>query len=90
MKLIQDRSETDNHLRTAAYEVLNSFVTNAANDSLKLVAELSNAILERLEKTIGMQSQVVSVEDKMTLEEMQVSLTSVVVVSITSRILDSI
>lgn len=85
--LTKDRSETDNHLRTAAYEVLNSFVTNAASDSLKLVAELSNAIIERLEKTIEMQSQVVSVEDKMTLEEMQVSLTSVVVVSTISEVL---
>ncbi len=68
-------------MRTAAYEVLNAFVTNAANDSLKLVADLSTLILERLQKTIPLQTQVVSIEDKMTLEEMQVSLASVVVVS---------
>lgn len=70
---------TDNTLRTAAYEVLNAFVTNAANDSVPLVAELSNVILERLEKTIPMQQQVVSVEDRLTLEEIQTSLTSVVI-----------
>jgi importin subunit beta-1 len=46
------------------------------------VADLSNVILDRLEKTIPLQTQVVSIEDKMTLEEMQVSLASVVVVSI--------
>jgi importin subunit beta-1 len=76
---VTDRQDADNQLRTAAYEVLNSFVTNAANDSLKLVADLSNVVLERLEKTVPLQTQVVSIEDKMTLEEMQVSLISVVV-----------
>ncbi|QIW96366.1 hypothetical protein AMS68_001884 [Peltaster fructicola] len=71
-------STQDNQLRTAAYEVLNAFVTNAANDSVQLVASLSDVVLERLQKTIPMQQQVVSVEDRLTLEEMQTSLTSVV------------
>ena len=65
----------------AAYEVLNAFVTNAANDSLPIVAKLSEVILERLEKTIPMQQQIVSVEDRITLEEIQTSLTSVLLVS---------
>lgn len=75
---VTERGDADNQLRTAAYEVLNSFVTNAASDSVPLVNELSNVILERLEKSINLQSQVVSVEDKLTLEEMQTSLASVV------------
>lgn len=61
--------------------MLNTFVTYAANDSVPMVANLSNVIFERLEKTVPMQQQVVSVEDKLTLEEMQTSLTSVVIVS---------
>jgi len=69
---------TDNQLRTAAYEVLNAFVTNAANDSLSVIASLTDVILNRLEQTIPMQQQVVSVEDKLTLEEIQTSLMSVV------------
>ncbi|KAH9827423.1 importin subunit beta-1-like [Teratosphaeria destructans] len=75
----------DNQLRTAAYEVLNAFVTNAANDSVQLVAELSNVIIDRLEKTVPMQQQVVSIEDRLTLEEVQTSLTSVLI-SITQRL----
>ncbi|KAF2485527.1 armadillo-type protein [Neohortaea acidophila] len=71
-------STQDNQLRTAAYEVLNAFVTNAANDSVPLVANLSEVIIDRLQKTIPMQAQVVSVEDRLTLEEIQTSLTSVV------------
>lgn len=79
--LIVFSSEADNQLRMAAYEVLNAFVTNAANDSLPIVAKLSEVILERLEKTIPMQQQIVSVEDRITLEEIQTSLTSVLLVS---------
>lgn len=78
--LISSSADADNQLRTAAYEVLNSFIMNSANDSLNMVGHLSNVILERLEKTIPLQQQVVSVEDKMTLEEMQTSLVSVVMV----------
>ncbi|KAK0802093.1 karyopherin Kap95 [Friedmanniomyces endolithicus] len=72
-------STQDNQLRTAAYEVLNAFVTNAANDSVAMVASLSDVVIERLHKTIPMQQQVVSVEDRLTLQEIQTSLTSVVI-----------
>lgn len=82
---VTERGDADNQLRTAAYEVLNSFVTNAAGDSVPLVHELSNVILERLEKSMALQGQVVSVEDKLTLEEMQTSLASVVM-SIVQRL----
>jgi importin subunit beta-1 len=75
---VTERADADNTLRTAAYEVLNSFVNNAAGDSVPLVNELSNVILERLEKSMALQSQVVNVEDKLTLEEMQTSLASVI------------
>lgn len=64
-------------VRTATYEVLNSFVSNAAQDSLQDIAQLSDVILKRLEDTIPLQSQVVSVEDKITLEDMQTSLCTV-------------
>ncbi|KAF3768800.1 hypothetical protein M406DRAFT_107579 [Cryphonectria parasitica EP155] len=70
------RPDCDNVVRTAAYEVLNTFVTNAAQDSAQSVAQLSSVILERLENTVPMQSQVVSVEDRITLEDMQTSLCS--------------
>ena len=74
---VTERPDADNQLRTAAYEVLNTFVQNAANESLPAVASLSEIIIKRLEDTIPLQSQVVSVEDKITLEEMQTSLCTV-------------
>ncbi|KAI9711200.1 MAG: karyopherin beta [Bogoriella megaspora] len=76
---LTERPDADGHLRTAAYEVLNAFVTNAANASLQAVASLTEVILQRLNATIPMQQQVVSVDDKLQLEEMQASLISVVV-----------
>jgi importin subunit beta-1 len=56
-------------------------VVNAANDCLDNgVVPLCGVVLERLEKTIPLQQQVVSVDDKITLEEMQTSLVSVLIV----------
>ncbi|KAM7208929.1 putative importin subunit beta-1 [Naviculisporaceae sp. PSN 640] len=74
---VTGRMDSEAGVRTAAYEVLNVFVQNSANESLPAVASLSTVIIERLEGTIPMQSQVVSVEDKITLEDMQTSLCTV-------------
>lgn len=60
--------------------MLNSFVGQAAQDSLPIVAKLLDVIVQRLEATVPMQQQVVSVDDKMMLEEMQNSVTSCLLV----------
>jgi len=83
-----DRPDADNQLRMATYEVLNTFITNSANDSLPIVAKLSDVLIQRLENTIPMQQQVVSVEDRITLEEIQTSLSSGLLVSV-SRVVIS-
>ncbi|KAL1885346.1 karyopherin Kap95, partial [Ceratocystis pirilliformis] len=67
----------DSSTRTAVYEVINTFVQNSAVESMASVAQLSDVILKRLEETIPMQSQVVSVEDKITLSDIQTSLCTV-------------
>ncbi|KAI1741859.1 armadillo-type protein [Xylaria scruposa] len=64
-------------VRTTSYEVLSAFVQHAATDSFPAIAQLSDVIIKRLEETIPMQSQVVSIEDKIALEEMQTSLSTV-------------
>ncbi|ATY66587.1 importin beta-1 subunit [Cordyceps militaris] len=71
------RTDADTSVRTAAYEVLNVFVQNSATDSMQSIASLSDVIIKRLEETVPLQQQVVSVEDKITLEEMQNSLCTV-------------
>jgi importin subunit beta-1 len=62
-------------------------VTNAANDNLGMIANLSDVILQRLEHTVPMQQQVVSVEDRITLEEMQTGIISVILVSKQSKVI---
>ncbi|KAK4164180.1 armadillo-type protein [Cladorrhinum sp. PSN259] len=74
---VTGRMDCEAAVRTAAYEVLNVFVRNAAPDSFPAVASLSTVIIQRLEETISMQTQVVSIEDKLILEEMQTSLCTV-------------
>ena len=74
---VTEKDGADNQLRTAAYEVIVNFVTNAASDSLGIVATLSDVIIQRLERSVQMQQQVVSVEDRISLEELQTSLASV-------------
>lgn len=74
---VTEKPDADNQLRTAAYEVLSGFTMNSATQSLPIVANLSDVILDRLEKTIHMQQQIVSVEDRISLEELQTSLASV-------------
>ena len=73
---VTEKTDSNSQLRVAAYEVLNTFITNAANDNLPIVAKLSEVVLQRLEGTLPMQQQIVSVEDRMILEEIQTSLAS--------------
>ncbi|ORY55676.1 armadillo-type protein [Pseudomassariella vexata] len=70
-------ANAETSVRTTAYEVLSAFVQHAATESFQAVAALSDVIIKRLEETIPMQSQVVSIEDKIALEEMQTSLNTV-------------
>ncbi|AEO65060.1 uncharacterized protein THITE_2111635 [Thermothielavioides terrestris NRRL 8126] len=74
---VTGRMDGDPAARTAAYEVLNVFVQSAANDSLSAIADLSTVILQRLQDTLPLQQQVVSVEDRIILEDMQTSLCAV-------------
>ncbi|KAI9904232.1 hypothetical protein N3K66_000761 [Trichothecium roseum] len=74
---LTSRQEAELSVRTAAYEVLNVFVQSAATESLPSIAKIAEQIITRLESTVPMQSQVVSVEDRIALEEMQNSLCTV-------------
>ncbi|KAI1349947.1 armadillo-type protein [Xylaria sp. FL0043] len=74
---VTSQAGAETTVRTTSYEVLSAFVQHAATDSFPAIAELSNVIIKRLEETIPLQSQVVSIEDKIALEEMQTSLSTV-------------
>lgn len=86
---VTETSGSNSQLRTAAYEVLCAFITNAAESSLPIVGKLSTLILQRFEQTVPMQQQVVSLEDRLMLEELQISLASVLL-AIVQRLEDKI
>lgn len=69
----------DNHLRTAAYEVLGVFVSYSTSaESTDYIRHLSTAILARLQNCIeNLKKQVTRVEDQLTLDNMQTSLVAV-------------
>lgn len=68
------RSDNENSARTSAYEALSTLVVFATVDVENLVLELSGAVLERLHATFAMQHQIVSGDDRASLEELQVNL----------------
>ncbi|KAI5860728.1 ARM repeat-containing protein [Durotheca rogersii] len=74
---VTSHAGSETSVRTTSYEVLSAFVQHAATESFPAIAQLSDVIITRLEETIPMQSQVVSIEDKIALEEMQTSLNTV-------------
>ncbi|KAI1427284.1 armadillo-type protein [Xylaria sp. FL1777] len=74
---VTSQAAAETTVRTTSYEVLSAFVQHAATDSFPAIAQLSDVIIKRLEETIPLQSQVVSIEDKIALEEMQTSLSTV-------------
>ncbi|KAI1437018.1 armadillo-type protein [Xylaria sp. CBS 124048] len=74
---VTSQAGAETTVRTTSYEVLSAFVQHAAMDSFPAIAQLSDVIIKRLEETIPLQSQVVSIEDKIALEEMQTSLSTV-------------
>ncbi|KAI6082675.1 ARM repeat-containing protein [Hypoxylon rubiginosum] len=74
---VTSQAGAETAVRTTSYEVLGAFVQHAATDSFQSIAQLSDVVIKRLEETIPMQSQVVSIEDKIMLEEMQTSLSTV-------------
>lgn len=73
-----ERSDADGGVRTAAYEVLNIFISHAASESLQTVAQVNDKVLQRLESSIPLRQQALTVEDRLTLDDIQTSLCTVI------------
>ena len=82
---VTSKPDADATVRTAAFEVLGGFVTNSAESSKPLVESLTAEMIQRLRATIPLQQQVVSIDEKLQLEELQVSEASVLL-SIVQRL----
>ncbi|OLL24259.1 Importin subunit beta-1 [Neolecta irregularis DAH-3] len=66
----------ENNSRTSAYEALSTLVSQAAIDVLPMIAELNKLVLDRLERTIAIQSQIVGQDERNNHIELQSNLCS--------------
>lgn len=76
--LVQLSSKQDNEYnsRASAYEALSSFVTYSANDTMSIINDIAGEVLSRLEATISLQQQPMSVDNRTALEELQINILS--------------
>jgi len=68
----------ESNLRTAAYETLSSLVQNASSESKQTIINLTQAVLEKLQKSIQNERQLLSVEDRLAHSELQANLCALI------------
>lgn len=69
-----DRTDNEHSSRTSAYEALSSLMLYSPNDVLPLVMNCSATCNQRLHQSLQMQQQVVSIDDRQNVEELQINL----------------
>ena len=70
----------ESNYRTSAYEAITSFVQQATPDVLRVVQDTALAILQRMEHLLGVQNQILGVDDRNNWNDLQSDLCSVIVV----------
>lgn len=73
---LSGKLDNEYSLRASAYEALSAFVTYSAADTMPLIQNIAAEVLARLETTISMQLQAYNTESRTNLEELQVSILS--------------
>ncbi|KAI6022914.1 armadillo-type protein [Pisolithus microcarpus] len=76
---VTDTTSNEANFRTSAYEAITSYVTHATNDNTLIT------ILMRMQQLLGMQNQIVGIDDRNNWNELQSNLCSVVI-SVTRRL----
>ncbi|OCF37529.1 importin subunit beta-1 [Kwoniella heveanensis BCC8398] len=75
---IAERSSNQANSRSAAYQTIATFLASSANDTLPVVQEVAVAMLARQEALLGMQNQLVGMDDRNNWNDMQVNLCVVI------------
>ncbi|KAI6002203.1 armadillo-type protein [Pisolithus orientalis] len=82
---VTDTTSNEANFRTSAYEAITSYVTHATNDVIPVVQNTLITILMRMQQLLGMQNQIVGIDDRNNWNELQSNLCSVVI-SVTRRL----
>ncbi|EMD35060.1 hypothetical protein CERSUDRAFT_116561 [Gelatoporia subvermispora B] len=74
-----ETASNEGNYRTAAYEAITSFVTHSALDTIPVVQSTAVVILNRMEQLIGMQNQIVGVDDRNNWNDLQSNFCGVII-----------
>ncbi|WVR04463.1 hypothetical protein IAU60_001466 [Kwoniella sp. DSM 27419] len=75
---ISERPTNQANSRSAAYQTIATFLASSANDTLPVVQEVAVAMLARQEALLGMQNQLVGMDDRNNWNDMQINLCVVI------------
>ncbi|KAG7196020.1 karyopherin beta [Scheffersomyces spartinae] len=71
---LSNRPDNEYSARASAYEALSAFVIFSAEDTLPLVQSIAQEVMNRLQELFAIREQVVSVDDKTNLEDVQINI----------------
>ncbi|WPK23235.1 hypothetical protein PUMCH_000464 [Australozyma saopauloensis] len=74
--LLSNKADNDFNSRASAYEALSAFVSYSAMDTMPIIQSIANEVLTRIQSTISMQQQGLSIENRAALEELQINILS--------------
>ncbi|CAO3686062.1 unnamed protein product [Rhizopus stolonifer] len=72
-----DRADNESNCRTSAYEAISSLAVYSANDCVNTVQRIVLVVLDRLEATMAMYSQLLDADDRANCSELQSNLLGV-------------
>lgn len=75
---VSEKPTNEGNCRTAAYQTMATYVSNSALDTLNIVEQVAVAMLSRQEALIGMQNQLLGMDDRNNWNDMQVNICVVI------------
>ncbi|KAF7320805.1 Importin N-terminal domain-containing protein [Mycena chlorophos] len=76
---VTESGSNEHNFRTAAYEAISTYISGAPIDSIPVVQNTVLTILDRMQHLLGMQNQILGVDDRNNWNELQGNFCSVVV-----------
>ncbi|KAJ3505061.1 hypothetical protein NLJ89_g7615 [Agrocybe chaxingu] len=76
---VTESSGNESNFRTAAYEAITSYLTQATPDAISVVQSTAVTVLQRMEHLLSMQNQILGVDDRNNWNELQSNLCGVVI-----------
>lgn len=74
LMMVSEKPTNDSNFRTAAYQTMATFISSSALDTFPIVEQVAQAMLSRQEALIGMQNQLVGMDDRNNWNDMQIGI----------------